>query len=328
MGLHRLHRMSQRWIERERERDVPTPQAFLAQFVDAAKRDISNCNYRMKDSPGRGDESSLSLLERGESEGSGVTPWLLRREGRQQEQAEDIRKDGKTIQAAEEPSCEQERPPSGLNAASRAAELHTSEELRWCILGAVIFVLAVVCLGFVTRAVPVHRLSKVADLHHAVTHGGPVDVAAARPPLFDQPDCFTENRYLWEPAKKLWCCREVGIGCSMTSMPSSNGAARLKVWLAPKQVAGEIPGSAEWLKAHNELQFWPDGLIKGGPAILCNVELFPRVSKFLVPVSMRCLKPCFTRQQGSCRKIMSLIRVSSRVGQILQTVFIDSKQLD
>ncbi|CAL1137569.1 unnamed protein product [Cladocopium goreaui] len=161
----------------------------------------------MKDSPGRGDESTLSLLERGESEGSGATPWLLRREGRQQEQAEDIRKDGKT-QAAEEPPCEQERPPSGLNAASRAAELHTSEELRWCILGTVIFVLAVVCLGFVTRAVPVHRLSRVADLHHAVTHGGPVDVAAARPPLFDQPDCFTENRYLWEPAKKLWCCRE------------------------------------------------------------------------------------------------------------------------
>ena len=27
-------------------------------------------------------------------------------------------------------------------------------------------------------------------------------------PLFARPDCFTENRYLWEPAKKLWCCRE------------------------------------------------------------------------------------------------------------------------
>ena len=121
---------------------------------------------------------------------------------------------------------------------------------------------------------------------------------------------------------------------------------QLKVWLAPKHVAGlavnlviqpcfgevfpDLPGRRDSglrrLQAQNQL--WPHGLRE---ALLCNAELFPRVSTFPVPVSSRCFKPCFTRQRGSCCKIMSLIRV----GQILQTVVIcchlddiDSKQLN
>ena len=191
-----------------------------------------------------------SLLESDDADGSAgavpVLPWLLRRAGRQQDAKADARKGDKPSQA--EPlqltspqdftSSRDELNNLTGGGFRQMMEAHTSEELRWCLLGTVILILVVVCLFFVSRTVPVHRLSKVADLHHTVTHRGPVDVAAARPPLFDQPDCFTENRYLWEPAQRMWCCREVGIGCSLTSMPFDchHNLANFEVeWSAEKQ---------------------------------------------------------------------------------------------
>ncbi|CAK9062371.1 unnamed protein product [Durusdinium trenchii] len=179
------------------------------------------------------ESSSEPLLDGGSDSqipGTSVTPWLLRR-GRQPGVEEPRKPDATKPEEALEAGVQILPEMGAAVAGSRPSEMadrsvftrmvehSNSEELRWCLLGAVIFLLAFALLGVVSRSVPVHRLSKVADLHHAVTHGGPVHVASARPPMFDQPDCFSENRQLWEPAKKIWCCREAGIGCSLTSMP-------------------------------------------------------------------------------------------------------------